>query len=144
MKSTAVRLWADEFVVEAQQHVQDRPFAPRLVHDVTTPFGTGDTKELHIGAREVVNRSLAEHEYPSHRRNRIVHRDDHLGRGQPFGRRTVVGGKGLRINRRGQILILEATDTQADEAGRVHRTTIGMRVAIAPFLVQDAFVLATR
>ena len=131
----------DELVVQPADHVGHRPLAAGFVHHLVAPFVAADSQELDVCARQVVERAFAQDQEARHRRHGIIGRDDHLGGGQPLLERPIVRGKGLGIDRRRQVFVLETSRTQIGQAGGANRPGVEMRVAVPALLAQYPLVL---
>ena len=134
----------DELVVEPPHDVRDRPPADLRIRNAVPELRAGHPEKLGVRAGKKVLRSLPENENAAHGRHRVVDRHDHLGGGQPLFRAPVVAGQRLRIDGRGEIVLLEAPQADVGEPrpGRPARVEVRVSmVSMSSLLVQNPLVL---
>lgn len=132
----------DELVVDPAYQIRDWPHATGLVQHISAPIGTGDAQELDVGTGEVVQRVLPENEHSRHRGYGVVCRRDHLGGGEAFLGRAVVGREGFGVDGRRQVLVLETADLKVGEACARQGVSVEVTIAMTAPLTQHPLVLS--
>ena len=127
--------------LQVPDRVRNGALETRAVDDGVRAVGSGETQELHVGARQEVHRAAAEHQHAEHGGGRVGRPRDHLRRGQPLLQRAVVAGEHVGVERAGQIEVLESRQVEVGERGPAHRARVEGRVPVAALLVEDALFL---
>ena len=133
-----------QLVVQAPNHVVDRPITKLFVGHGIRPFGPGQPEKLHVGARQKVPGTLSQDKCTGDRRRGVFHRYDHLGGGEALLDAPVVRFEHLPTHRERKVLLLEAAQIQIAHPGGGKRRRIEVPVVVAPLLGQDALVLGAR
>ncbi|MFN8559108.1 MAG: hypothetical protein U0531_17810 [Dehalococcoidia bacterium] len=94
-------------LIYAAQHLGQHAVKRLLIDDRVVKLVAGDAQELQIGAGQKVARSRSKHEHTKHGRNRLVDRDDHLGRRKPLVIVAVIGGEDIPCEGAGQVGLFE-------------------------------------
>ena len=131
----------DELVVEPAHDVRDCTPADLRIRNAVAELRAGDPDKLRVSAGKKVLRSLPEDENAADGRHRFVDRHDHLGGGESLFRAPVVAGQRLRIDGRGEIVLLEAPQAEVGEARPGRPGRVEVRVSMTSLLVQDPLVL---
>ena len=111
------------------------------IRNAVAELRAGDPEKLRVRAGKKVLRSVPEDENAADGRHRVVDRHDHLGGGQSLLRAPVVAGQRLRIDSRGEIVLLEAPQTEVGETSPGCPARVEVRVSTTSLLVQDPLIL---
>lgn len=132
-----------QLVLQPPDQFDDRSRATRLVGDIVAPLHASDSQELHVRARQVVLRALAEHEDSGNGGDRFVDGQDHLRGGEAFFNGPVVRRERLGSEGRRQIVVLKAPQLQIGERGALDGPCVEARLPMPALFVQRALVAPT-